>query len=93
MDRSRLSAAIPGIVFGAGTDGPADVVVVVVDLAKDAARVGELRASFASARIVCYGPHVDAAGAAAARAAGADVVLARSRFFHDPATAITAPPS
>jgi len=33
---------------------------------------------------------VDAAALDAARAAGADVVLARSRFFRDPAGAVAA---
>ena len=41
-------------------------------------------------RIVCYGPHVDDEAADAARAAGADVVMPRSRFFRDPAAAIAA---
>ena len=43
------------------------------------------------ARIVCFGPHVDDDAADAARAAGADVVLPRSRFFRDPAAAIEVP--
>ena len=37
---------------------------------------------------MCFGPHVDEASAAAARDAGADVVLPRSKFFRDPAAAI-----
>ncbi len=85
MDRSRLSASIPDVQFR--VDGPADV--VIVDLARGASSVGQIRAALPGARIVCYGPHVDDAAAAAARAAGADVVLPRSRFFHDPAAAIT----
>ncbi len=39
-------------------------------------------------RIVCFGPHVDDEAAAAATAAGADVVMPRSRFFRDPAAAV-----
>ena len=84
MDRSRIGAAIPGVVFG--LDTAADV--VIVDLARGAQQVTDVRSAVPSARIVCYGPHVDDALAAAARAAGADVVMARSRFFRDPAAAI-----
>jgi hypothetical protein len=40
------------------------------------------------ARLVGFGPHVDVAGADAAEAAGADVVLPRSRFFRDPKGAL-----
>jgi DNA-binding NarL/FixJ family response regulator len=84
MDRSRIGAAIPGVVFG--LDNGADV--VIVDLARGAEQVKEVRAAAPKARVVCYGPHVDDEAAAAARAAGADVVLARSRFFRDPAGAV-----
>lgn len=34
-------------------------------------------------RVVAYGPHIDAAGLHAARAAGCDVVLPRSKFVAD----------
>ena len=83
MDRSRLSAAIPGVQFA--LDPEADV--VIIDLARGAGQVAEVRATCPGARIVCYGPHVDEDAAAAARAAGADVVLPRSRFFRDPQAA------
>ena len=62
--------------------------VVIVDLARFGAEVAALRAALPSARLVCFGPHVDEASAAAASAAGADVVLPRSAFFRDPAAAI-----
>jgi hypothetical protein len=84
MDRSRIGAAIPGVVFG--LDAAADV--VIVDLARGARQVAEIRSAIPSAHIVCYGPHVDDEAAVAARAAGADVVMARARFFRDPAAAI-----
>jgi DNA-binding NarL/FixJ family response regulator len=84
MDRSRIGSAIPGVRFG--LDASAEI--VIVDLARGAAQVAEIRAAMPSARIVCYGPHVDDDAADAARAAGADVVLPRSRFFRDPAAAI-----
>jgi len=84
MDRSKIIAAIPDAVFM--LDGTADV--VVVDISKSAQLVAEIRAEMPAARIVCFGPHVDDDAADAAQAAGADVVMARSRFFRDPAAAI-----
>ena len=84
MDRSRIGASIPGVRF----DLDPSAEVVIVDLARDAARVAEIRAAMPGARIVCYGPHVDDDAADAARTAGADVVMPRSRFFRDPAAAI-----
>ena len=86
MDRSRISAAIPGVVFS--LDATAEV--VVIDIARSAQVVAEIRAEMPGVRIVCYGPHVDDEAADAARAAGADVVMPRSRFFRDPAAAIAA---
>ena len=84
MDRSKISAAIPDVAFM--LDGTADV--VIVDIARSAQLVPEIRAEMPAARIVCFGPHVDDEAAAAAQAAGADVVMPRSRFFRDPAAAI-----
>ena len=86
MDRSRLGAALPDVQFGFDADADADV--VIVDLARGVEQVTSVRASHPRARIVCYGPHVDDTSMDAARAAGADVVLPRSRFFRDPAAAI-----
>ena len=84
MDRSRIGSSIPGVRF----DLDASAEVVIVDLARGAAQVAEIRTAMPSTRIVCYGPHVDEEAANAARAAGADVVMPRSRFFRDPAAAI-----
>jgi DNA-binding NarL/FixJ family response regulator len=84
MDRSRISAAIVDVSFI--LDGTADV--VIIDLARSAQLVPEIRAEMPTVRIVCYGPHVDDDAADFARAAGADMVLPRSRFFRDPAAAI-----
>jgi DNA-binding NarL/FixJ family response regulator len=85
MDRSKLSAALPGVAFALAPDAD----VVIVDLARGVEQVAKVRADAPGARIVCFGPHVDDASMDAARAAGADVVLPRSRFFRDPAAAIT----
>ena len=93
MDRSRISAAIPDVVFVRDAAECAGADVVIVDLARSAKDVGALRAAVRSARIVCFGPHVDEESAAAARAGGADSVLPRSRFFHDPVAAIAELPA
>jgi hypothetical protein len=89
MDRSRLTAAIAAVSFASGTAECADADIVVVDLARFASEVDELRRALPDARIVAYGPHVDEQAAADARAAGADLVWPRSRFFRDPAAAIS----
>lgn len=89
MDRSRISAAIAEVQFARGVEGAAGADVVIVDLARDPAAVARVREVASAARIVAFGPHVDDAGLAAARSAGADAVLPRSRFFADPAAAVT----
>ena len=83
MDRSRLDrlGAVP-VVHVAAPEGLVDEVVagdlVVVDLSRPGvvAAVGGLPAP-----VVGFAPHVDAELLAAARAAGCDEVLPRSRFF------------
>jgi hypothetical protein len=50
--------------------------------------VRALRAQSTTLRIVAFGPHVDEAAANRAQEDGADVVLPRSRFFRDPASAV-----
>jgi len=89
MDRSRISAAIADAVFVRDAAACSDADVVIVDLARSGGAVADVRAAAPAARIVCFGPHVDEAAADSARTAGADVVLPRSRFFHDPAAAIS----
>ena len=84
MDRSRISAALPGTTFTADPAATIDADVVLVDLGRAGDRISDIRAATA-ARIVGFGPHVDHDADADARAAGADVVVARSRFFRDPA--------
>jgi hypothetical protein len=91
MDRSRISGAVPAVVFAttpaaAVERGPA---VIVVDLVRHGGAVAALRAALPEARIVAYGPHVDDEAAAAARRDGADAVLPRSRFFRRVAEAVT----
>ena len=88
MDRSRISAALPDAVFVRDAPACAGADLVIVDLARSGEHVHAVRAAVPAARIVCFGPHVDDEGASAALAAGADVVLPRSRFFRDPARAV-----
>jgi hypothetical protein len=88
MDRSKISAAVSDVEFVRTADACADADVVVVDLARFGDQVVAVRAAAPTARLVCFGPHVDEDGAAAANAAGADRVLPRSQFFRDVAAAI-----
>ena len=88
MDRSRITAALPDaelVTDEAGTEGAE---LVVIDLARHAAAVASVRRRCPTARIVAYGSHVDEPALEAARAAGADAVLPRSRFFRDPAATV-----
>ena len=89
MDRSRISNAISGVEFVRDVDACSGADVVIVDLARFGAQVAALRAAAPDARLVGFGPHVDEESAGAAVAAGADAVLPRSRFFRDPAAALT----
>jgi DNA-binding NarL/FixJ family response regulator len=93
MDRSRISGALASVEFVRDANAAADADVVIVDLGRtgtdgDGGGVAAVRAAAPAARIVAYGSHVDEAVLERARADGADLVLPRSRFFRDPATAV-----
>ena len=88
MDRSRVSAAVPGIEMIRDPAAASGADRVVIDLARHASDIGAVRGVAPGARIIAYGRHDDTAALAAARAAGADIVVPRSRFFRDPASAI-----
>ena len=81
MDRSKIAAAAPGTTFVrtpaelAGTEAD----LVVVDLSRPGAL--DALAGLAGVRTIGFGSHVDEALLAAARAAGCQEVLPRSRFF------------
>jgi hypothetical protein len=92
MDRSRLQAAVPEIVVIAGPSEAIGATVVVVDLARHADALADVRDAAPGAYLVAFGPHVDTGALDAARAAGADAVLPRSQLFRDPAAALTPPP-
>jgi DNA-binding NarL/FixJ family response regulator len=91
LDRSRIAAALPDAAVCRDRTAVAAADVIIVDLARHAADVAPLRATWPDARIVAYGAHVDHAALAAARTDGADEVLPRSRFFQDPAAAVASP--
>ena len=88
MDRSRISAAVPGVEFvralppGVGSPDARAHLVAIVDggRPKNLALVGTLVAQ--GARVLVFLPHVDGHGAEQARRAGA-LVLSRNRFFND----------
>jgi len=88
MDRSKVQSAVEGVTFARNPAAAADADVVVVDLSRFADAVTEVRAQAPEARIVAFGPHVDDALLDGARRDGADVVMARSQFFRDPAAAV-----
>jgi hypothetical protein len=85
MDRSRLGGVVdtfvasPDALVGIAAD------VVIVDLGRTG--VLDVLASI-TAPVLGFGSHVDDARPEAARAAGCQLVLPRSRFFADPAAAI-----
>ncbi len=88
LDRSKIEAAVPGARFAAAPDDCAGADAVVIDVKAHPDTVAAVRKLFPAARIVAYGRHDDPGALDAARAAGADVALPRSRFFHDPAAAV-----
>jgi hypothetical protein len=89
MDRSRISAAIAEVVFASDLGACSDADVVIVDLARHGAAIPAVREAAPHARIVAFGPHVDAELLARAGTQGADLVLPRSQFFRDPAAALS----
>lgn len=88
MDRSRITAAVPAATFVADVGATSGAEVVVIDLARHGDAVATVRQGAPDAFIVAFGSHVDDDQLVAARAAGADRVLPRSRFFRDPAAAV-----
>ena len=89
MDRSKVSSAFPDAQFARDAAAADGADVVIVDLVRHGGAVEALRAAAPGARLVAFGPHVDAAALARARDDGADVVVARSVFFRDPVATVT----
>ena len=91
LDRSKIAAAIPDAVFASIPEECADADTVVIDVKAHPDAVAAVRELVPAARVVAYGRHDDPEALEAARADGADVALPRSRFFQDPAAAVTFP--
>jgi DNA-binding NarL/FixJ family response regulator len=89
MDRSRLAGPLPDIVFISDAAASVGADVVIIELGRNGHVVDAVRQATPGAHIVAFGPHVDEATLAAARADGADRVLSRSQFFRDPVAAVT----
>ena len=88
MDRSRITAVASEAVAARSPDAAAGADVVVLDLGRHAGALAQVREQAPDAFIVAFGRHDDVAALEAARAAGADRVLTRARFFADVAGAI-----
>ncbi len=88
MDRSKISAVVPDTVATRSPDAAAAADVVVIDLARHADAVTSVREHASDAFVVAFGRHDDVATLEAARAAGADRVMTRSRFFSDVAASL-----
>jgi DNA-binding NarL/FixJ family response regulator len=89
MDRSRLGGIVDTFVTSAAglAEAAAAASVVVVDLGR-AGALDAIAAVAGTVPVVAFGSHVDTDLLAAARAAGATVVLPRSRLFADPEAAV-----
>jgi hypothetical protein len=91
MDRSKISAAVPGAGFATSPEDAAGADIVVIDVKAHPDAVAAVRKLVPDARVVAYGRHDNPEALEAARADGADVALPRSRFFQDPAVAVKFP--
>lgn len=84
MDRSKISAAVPGCRFVARPEalvGLADIDLVLVDLSKKGVLDVIPGIVDGGVRLIAYGSHVDKDLLASATAAGCTEVLPRSKFF------------
>lgn len=89
LDRSKLEHLPGDVTFG---NEPADAEgadVVVLDLAHHRDSLARVRSVARGAHLVVYGRHTDTHGLQAAREAGADEVMPRSKFFADPAGVVS----
>ena len=91
LDRSKITAAIPDAAFASTPEECAGADTVVIDVKAHPDAVAAVRELVPAARVVAYGRHDNPEALEAARADGADVALPRSRFFPDPAAAVTFP--
>lgn len=80
MDRSKITAALPGCSIVARVADLGQAPVVVVDLSRPGVLDAVTRLVAEGRRVIGFGSHVDRATLDAAREAGAEV-FARSAFF------------
>jgi hypothetical protein len=92
MDRSKITAVVPGAVVAARlTELPGDAGdTVVVDLSRPGVLDAVAPLAARGVRVIGFASHVDRAGLEAARAAGIEV-FARSAFFGRIAELLRAP--
>jgi hypothetical protein len=86
MDRSRITSGLPNadIKYVGSPEalvGLAGVDLIVVDLSKNGVLDALADIVASGTRLIAYGSHVDKALLDAAREAGVDEVLPRSKFF------------
>jgi len=80
MDRSKISAALPGCVVARRVADLGHAPVVIVDLSRPGVVEAIGRLVGEGRRVIGFGSHVDRATMDAAAGAGAEV-MARSAFF------------
>lgn len=80
MDRSKVTAALPGCAVARRVEDLGHAPVIVVDLSRPGVVDAIGRLVGEGRRVIGFGSHVDQATLDAARAAGAEV-MARSAFF------------
>ena len=91
MDRSKI-ASLGEVTFAHEPAEAAGADDVIVDLGHHGDLVAAVRHAAPLAWIVAYGRHTDVEGLERAAADGADAVMARSRFFADPRSALNPAP-
>lgn len=84
MDRSRISAAFPGVTYTRTVPKDLEADLILIDIPRYGDRVTAVRTAFPAARIIGFGPHVDHDARVIALREGADEVFPRSLFFKDP---------
>ncbi|GAC1477889.1 MAG: hypothetical protein NVS1B12_13730 [Acidimicrobiales bacterium] len=87
MDRSKITAALPGCAVVARVADLGQAPVVIVDLSRPGVVDAIARLVADGRRVIGFGSHVDRATLDAARQAGAEVMV-RSAFFSQVAAVV-----
>lgn len=88
IDISQLKTQISQLEVVDDLEATTGAKIIIINLEEFGSMITQIRQHAPAAFIVAYGPHIDTSSAAAARTAGVDRVLPRSRFFRDPLSAI-----